>query len=134
MKPNFVAGMDNVNKELYDNKDKLVLFVFTASWCGPCKMLKKELFNEESNEGICTEYANSLHVMYLDADEDENGELLQSYEVSSLPTQVLAKLDYTTDPGKATIKVIEKIEGCDIVKLRMVLQNNCQVVNTSVSS
>jgi len=50
---------------------------FTASWCGPCKMLAKNL--EEAALGLPIEVI----------DVDVNKELAQQYEVRSIPTLIM---------------------------------------------
>ncbi len=125
MEPKFISGIENVNKEVYEHNDKVVMFLFTASWCGPCKQLKKELYTSES-EGICFDYKDKFHVIYLDADNEENEELLQMYEVSALPTQVLVKLIMQNEGNVAKIDVLEKLEGCDVINLRMKLDQHCK--------
>jgi thioredoxin 1 len=52
---------------------------FTASWCGPCKMLSKTL------EQIKTDVPIEV------IDIDENSELATEYNIRSVPTLVIVK-------------------------------------------
>lgn len=54
---------------------------FTASWCGPCKMLAKTL--EDVDLGMPVEVV----------DIDENGALAQQYGVRGVPTLVMVEDD-----------------------------------------
>lgn len=54
---------------------------FTASWCGPCKMLAKTL--EDIDLGLPIEVV----------DIDENGALAQQYGVRGVPTLVMVEGD-----------------------------------------
>jgi thioredoxin 1 len=61
----------------------LVLLVFSAEWCGPCKLLKKEtLDSKEFLEG-----GGALHL--ADVDIDANEKLAQSFNVEVVPTLIL---------------------------------------------
>ena len=126
MEPKFISGIENLNKVVYDNKEKIIMFLFTASWCGPCKQLKKDLYHESTpTEGICHEFSKTLHVLYLDADDEENEELLNIYEITALPTQVLVRLNSNSENNDAKIEVLDKIEGGDVISLRMKLEKHC---------
>lgn len=50
---------------------------FSASWCGPCKMLAKTLQTVETTVEI------------EEVDVDQNGELTQQYKIRGVPTLVL---------------------------------------------
>ena len=58
-----------------------VLVDFTASWCGPCRMIAPVL------DQIATEEADRLKVVSLDV--DANPETTRTYQVMGMPTLVL---------------------------------------------
>lgn len=62
----------------------LVVKRFSASWCGPCKMLKP-VFNELS------EQYSSNGVQFLEVDIDDNIDEASKYGVRSVPTVILEK-------------------------------------------
>ena len=55
---------------------------FTASWCGPCKMLSP-IFGEVQNE--------VSDVMFETIDVDTNKDKATQYSVSSVPTVIIEK-------------------------------------------
>ena len=55
---------------------------FTASWCGPCKMLAP-IFGEVQNE--------VSDVMFETIDVDTNRDKASQYSVSSVPTVIIEK-------------------------------------------
>ncbi len=61
------------------------LLDFWAEWCGPCKIMKP-IFDE-----IEEEYKDKLSIKQLDVDADENRELVEKYNVMSIPTYVFLK-------------------------------------------
>jgi len=58
-------------------KNKAVVVDFTASWCGPCKMIAP-IF-----EALAVKYP---HVCFVKIDVDENQEVAQECRVSAMPT------------------------------------------------
>ena len=58
-------------------KDGKVLLKFSASWCGPCKMLSKVI------EGV------ELNLPVIEIDIDEQFELSNMYQIRNVPTLVL---------------------------------------------
>lgn len=66
----------NFQTDVLEN-DKLVIAYFSAPWCGPCKALGPVL------EQIDTEMSDVLQVVKIDVDEEP--ELAQAYQISSIP-------------------------------------------------
>ncbi|MEA3351434.1 MAG: thioredoxin [Chloroflexota bacterium] len=58
-----------------------VLVDFTASWCGPCKMLAPVL------EKLAQEWQGQVDIIKVDVDHDQ--ELAMQYQVMSIPTLIL---------------------------------------------
>ena len=58
-------------------KNQAVVVDFTASWCGPCKMIAP-IF-----EALAAKYP---HVCFVKIDVDENQEVAQECRVSAMPT------------------------------------------------
>lgn len=102
-------GYDEVDKIIWENKDKIIILYFGASWCGPCQMLKEKIDDEKDK------LANTI-VIHIDCDEQENEDLVNDWEVKALPTQIFVHLEDT--------KVIkdDKIEGFDWIKFLMIHQ------------
>lgn len=61
----------------------LVLLVFSATWCGPCKMLKSQTL--DSPEFL--DRAGALHIVDVDVDADQ--EAARAFNVSSIPALFL---------------------------------------------
>lgn len=69
-------------KSLVIEKEGLKLVDFYADWCGPCRMLGPVL--EDLSQDI-----NDVEFFKINVDND--GELAQAYQVSSIPTLILFK-------------------------------------------
>jgi thioredoxin 1 len=55
---------------------------FSASWCGPCKMLAP-IFDQVKSE--------VSEVSFMDVDVDTNKDITSKYSVSSVPTVIIEK-------------------------------------------
>ena len=77
-----VSG-DDCFRALDDSK--MVLFYFTASWCGPCQRIYpmvKDLSEKISEKVSC--YKISI-------DDDDNSEVCEKCQIKSVPTFILFK-------------------------------------------
>ena len=95
---------DNFKKEVLESKEP-VLVDFNAEWCPPCQALHpilEELADERKDFKI------------VSVDIDEQDELAEKYEVSSIPCLIFFKNGEEVDrrvglqPKKRLIKILEK--------------------------
>jgi len=65
------------------SQDKIDLMYFSASWCGPCKMMKPVIDNFIKS--------NSDRVNLIKIDVDSDRHIAQAYRINSVPTFVALK-------------------------------------------
>jgi thiol-disulfide isomerase/thioredoxin len=99
-----VESIDDLDNFITNNNNNVLLLYFGASWCGPCKLLKEKLSNEEIINQM-----QHLKVCYIDIDINED--IACMYKVKTLPTQVFVKL------YDSKVKIFSRIEGYDYTKL-----------------
>lgn len=75
---------NNIDFQEVLNRNGLVVIMFGASWCGPCKMYFPIFFNY----AVACEYTDVAFAYY---DVDDNSDLVMEYEISSLPTTIFIK-------------------------------------------
>ena len=71
------------NKQEWDNlikSDKIIVCDFTATWCGPCKMIGPHFVKLAQN------YINNNRVKFIKVDVDKNEEVSGICEISCMPT------------------------------------------------
>ena len=71
------------NNELIINKDKVTILYFSATWCGPCNMLKPVI------EEISKEMSNDVDINHIDI--NFNMTLSSEYQIMSIPTLIFLK-------------------------------------------
>ena len=94
-----VKGASDFDKLVKSSKGKLVVIDFTASWCGPCKMIAP------AYEELSGEYTDSV---FCKIDVDEVPEIAQRYEVMAMPTFLFLKNG----------EVVDRFSGASVEKLR----------------
>ncbi len=62
--------------------DEKHLLIFSAKWCGPCRMMKSLVWN---NETVKEKLENFDSVQFLDIDDPKNRAMAIKYRVSAVP-------------------------------------------------
>lgn len=90
------------------NQPEYLLFYFTAKWCGPCQKIKPMVVKLQ--EGLQT---NNIKFYVIDI--DDNDELCEKCNVSSVPTFILFK----------DKKEVGQCKGADIVPVANLIKPYC---------
>ena len=98
-----VPDADYFNQALKDAGDKLVVVDFSATWCGPCKMIAP-VYDDLSNE-----YSSAV---FLKVDVDEVPEITAQYQVMAMPTFLFLRKS----------QLVERFSGASVDKLRSVIE------------
>lgn len=85
-RPTFHASLKAATESAATDQS-LVLLIFGAEWCGPCKLLKKNTLDAKE----FLESAGALRIAEVDIDVDEKA--ARSFDVSAVPTLVLLTAD-----------------------------------------
>lgn len=94
----------NFEDEVLKSNKTILVDVF-ANWCGPCKIMSPVI------DEIAEEEGDSIKVGKVDI--DENPEIAEKYEISSIPTIMIIK---NGEVIKTFIGVTDKREILEVLK------------------
>merc|ERR1712071_348547 len=103
LEPNTLDEIESIILAASASK-KLVIIDFSATWCGPCKViapLYHELSDMDENE----------NVVFLKVDVDDNSDAAMKWSVSSMPTFLFIKSG----------EVVERLSGANPARLQEML-------------
>ena len=93
------------------NDDYFILFYFTASWCGPCKLLGPKL---EVLEKKLNDKKNKIIFCKIDVD-NNNDDICKQCDIKSVPFIILFK----------NRKALGKVSGNNIEEVIKLIKDNC---------
>ena len=97
---------DNIREII--NQPEYLLFYFTAKWCGPCQKIKPMIL--KLKEGL-----NTDKIKFYMIDIDDNDELCEKCNVTSVPTFILFK----------DKKEVGQCKGANIVPVANLIKPYC---------
>ncbi|KAH8404534.1 hypothetical protein KR222_011669, partial [Zaprionus bogoriensis] len=102
-----VESKEDFDKMVAEAGNKHVLVEFFATWCGPCALIGPHL------EQMANEYEDCLLILKVDV--DDQTELAEQYDISSMPSFLIIK-------NKVTL---EQFVGSNTEKVQTTLQRFC---------
>jgi thioredoxin 1 len=96
------------------NSGKFVIIDFFANWCGPCKAISPIIDN------VSEKYTDKIIIGKINV--DENTELLEQYEIKSIPTILFFRNGELIDKtvGAVTMQVLEN-------KIKLLMSENINI-------
>ena len=96
-------------ESLINNSSEYSIVFFTAKWCSPCRIMKREVFAHQQVE----ELVNSKYrAIMIDIDNHETKDIVNQYNAYATPTTLI--LD---SKGKVIKRVVGKIEKDKFLKM-----------------
>ena len=96
-------------QNLASNNDKNVMIFFTAEWCSPCRIMKRQVFAD--NDVMKAINAKVVSVE-IDIDDPMNEEIVKRYNIRATPVTIF------TDPkGKVIDYGVGKIEKVKFLEM-----------------
>ena len=86
----FFDGTWEEEVTLSEKEEKPIFLDAYASWCGPCKMLKSRVFN---NEEVGSYYNDNFINMKMDMEKGEGKALARKYRVTAYPSLFFINAD-----------------------------------------
>lgn len=86
----FHRGIWAEAQELAKKEQKIIFLDIYATWCGPCKKMKKNTF---SNAKVGTVFNDRFINVSLNGEEPEGATLVNNYQVRAYPTMLFLNPD-----------------------------------------
>ena len=78
------------------------LFIFSAKWCGPCRMMKSMVWNDPSVKQSLEDFDS---VSFLDIDDPQHREMAIAYRVQAVPTIYIVDQEGVPKKAASTMDV-----------------------------
>lgn len=110
----FPKGSPNFEHSLIDalsaakQNGKPIVAVFSAVWCGPCQMMKKDVYPSDEVKA----FHDKFNWAYLDTDDNSNSSDAKKFGVSGIP-----HIQFLNAEGKPIDKQVGSSSAADFAKV-----------------
>jgi thioredoxin-related protein len=104
--PHFFTSYDAAAKAAKASGKPMVV-VFSASWCPPCQVMKKEVYPSAEVKP----WHSRFEWVYLDVDQKANGALADKFGVSGIP-----HIEFLDKDGNSVGEQVGSLESAEFVK------------------
>ena len=73
-------------ESLSNNSNKYSIVFFTAKWCSPCRIMKRQVFADQNVEEIMN---SKFRAILIDVDNTETRDIVNQYKAYATPTTIL---------------------------------------------
>ena len=98
-------------QKIADNSNKNIMVFFTAEWCSPCRIMKRQVFADEEVERIIN---SQLTPVIIDVDNPNTKELVTYFNIGITPTTII--LDSHGDVLDYAVGKIDKMKFLEMLK------------------
>ena len=96
-------------QNLASNADKNIMVFFTADWCSPCRIMKRQVF---ADNDVMKAMDAKVVPVEIDIDDPNNKELVKQYNIGATPTTIFI------DPkGKVIDYAVGKVEKTKFLEI-----------------
>nr|WP_121270886.1 thioredoxin family protein [Pedobacter schmidteae] len=89
-------------------ENKIIFFDAYTSWCGPCKMMAKDVFTKDE---VADMFNGTFHNVKYDMEKGEGPTLREKYEVNAYPTYLFINGD-----GEVVQKIVGSMSAPEFIK------------------
>tara|TARA_R110002049_G_scaffold297504_2_gene486466 strand:+ start:187 stop:663 length:477 start_codon:yes stop_codon:yes gene_type:complete len=103
-------------QKLINDFDKNTILFFTAEWCVPCKIMKREVFADKEVERVVN---SQFTPVMIDIDNPNTKELVNHYKIGATPTIIIVD-----SKGKVLDYAVGKIEKKKFLEMLNIVEPN----------
>jgi thiol-disulfide isomerase/thioredoxin len=96
----YVNGPKDLSMHVANNIDKLLVFMFTADWCGPCKKMKQHITTNK------TSLYDNMRLLCVNV--DDNDDLCNQFNIETMPTFIFNVVD-----SEGGLRKLQTFSGAD---------------------
>ncbi|GLB53951.1 hypothetical protein NBRC110019_29920 [Neptunitalea chrysea] len=103
-------------QKLINDFDKNTILFFTAEWCVPCKIMKREVFADKEVERAVN---SQFTPVMIDIDNPNTKEIVNHYKIGATPTTIIVD-----SKGKVLDYAVGKIEKKKFLEMLNIVEPN----------
>jgi thioredoxin 1 len=96
-------------RNLASNSDKNMMIFFTADWCSPCRIMKRQVF---ADNDVMKAMDAKIVPVEIDIDDPNNEELVKQYNIGATPTTI-----FINPQGKVMDYAVGKVDKTKFLEM-----------------